>query len=416
VNLLYVCSDFGIRPNGTKGASVHLRAITEALAARGHDVRVLSPHPGPGRRHPAQRLLAGRRPASIKAVKRAGQWLSGHGYEAEFIQELRPLLYNAWVVPRAVRAVRDNGVPDAIVERLSLLTHVGMDLSREIDRPLILEVNALLSEEASRFRSLNLTTLARAMELRALESASAVVVVSEALRARVGALGVEKRKVHVVPNGADTRRFRPLRNARQWRRRLGLDDRFVIGFAGSLKVWHGVDVLLEAFAKLRALRSDVALLVVGSGPMESDLRAAAKRLRLGSSIHFTGAVEHVQVPRYLNAMDVAVAPFRDVPDFYFSPIKLFEYLAVGKAVLASRLGQIAEVIRSGENGLLCDAGDADALSDGLLRLHDDEALRERLAGAALSTARERFTWDRAAASVETVVRNVVTRRAKRRAG
>jgi len=401
VKLLYVCSDFGIRPDGTKGASVHLRAITRALCEQGHEVTLLSPHPGPGKGHPATRLLPGRCPPrqSARALQR---WLDEHGLPTAAAAELRPLLYNPWAADRAIKALRSSP-PDAVLERLCLFGCVGLDIATALRRPFIVEVNALLTQEARRFRGLELIGLAEPIESQVLSRADAVTVVSRELADLLRRSGVDEAKIRVIPNGADIERFDPNAAGGSPRRRLGLDGQFVVGFAGSLKVWHGVDLLVAAFRRLREADASARLLIVGAGPMEQQLRQTAAAEGLADSVLFTGAVDHALVPGYLSVMDVAVAPFRAVEDFYFSPIKLFEYMAAGRCVVASRLGQIGEIITDGENGLLCRPDDVDSLAAALIRTRRDADLRRRLGLAARTTVENNYTWQRAARSLSELI-------------
>ncbi|MFQ5805237.1 MAG: glycosyltransferase family 4 protein [Phycisphaerae bacterium] len=409
MRLLYVCSDFGVPPCGTKGASAHLRAITRALAEIGHEVLLLSPKEGPDGDHPAQRLLPAGCPPVNKSAKMLKRWMLERGFGDALARELRPLLYNAWVRERALTALA-GAPPDAIVERLTLLGHAGVDLAEALDAPLIVEVNALLAEEARAFRSLQLEELARLIERRVLQRADAVLVVSAALAERLAAIGISRQKVQVVPNGAHVAAFQAVPPRHVCRAALGLDSEFVVGFAGSLKVWHGVDVLLAAFGRLLAEQPTARLLIVGSGPAESTLRETAGRMGIERSVTLTGAVPHDQVPRLLRAMDVAVAPFKAMDDFYFSPIKLFEYMAAGLCVVASRLGQIQEVIEDHGNGLLCAPNDVDSLLAALRAAGRSAELRRRLGVAALETVRERYTWNHAAQATARVVRAAVERR------
>jgi len=324
MRLLYVCSDFGIKPDGTKGASIHLRAITRGLAEEGHELSLLSPHAGPDSSHPAVRLLPPGCPPAEKTGRLLKRWMEHNGYDDAVAKELRPLLYNAWVRDRALDAMAD-GAPDAIIERLSLFGHVGLDLATELNVPFIVEMNALLTEEAKRFRSLQLQALAEEMQHRVLAKADAILVVSSPLGDRLTSMGVAPEKIHVIQNGVDIRQYEALPSHVDCKARLGLNGRFVVGFSGSLKAWHGVDDLLTAFGMLFERAPNARLLIVGTGPMEAALKNAAQSMGLGEAVVFTGAVQHECVPALLRAMDVAVAPFKRVENFYFSPIKLFEY-------------------------------------------------------------------------------------------
>ncbi|MEK6797802.1 MAG: glycosyltransferase family 4 protein [Planctomycetota bacterium] len=409
MRLLYLCSDFGIDPQGAKGASVHLRSITRALADLGHEVLLLSPKGAAPIGHPAKCVLADGCASVEGTTRQLKRWLTQHAFDDEPAKELRPLLYNAFAVEPALKALSANP-PEAIIERLSLFGHVGMDLAEALGVPRVLEVNAPLAEEASRFRSLQLRDLAWAIERRSLMRADAVAVVSSALADSLAQDGVKRDKFHVIPNGADVEMFDVAGSREQTRAELGLGDRFIVGFVGSLKAWHGVDVLLEAFAGLLRREPSAMLLVVGVGPEAEELRRQADELGIGGATLFTGVVMHELVPKFLRAMDVAVAPFRNVANFYFSPIKLFEYLASGTCVVASRLGQIAEIVEDGVTGTLVNPEDPAALCDALLRLSADRAARERMATAGAALVRGRYTWDHAASALSAVIDGVVGQR------
>jgi glycosyltransferase involved in cell wall biosynthesis len=155
---------------------------------------------------------------------------------------------------------------------------------------------------------------------------------------------------------------------------------------GTLKPWHGVDTLVRAVATL----GDVHLRVVGDGPEGEGLRELAQRLGLADRVVFTGAVDPASLPAELARVHVAAAPYPE-PDGYFSPLKVFEYLAAGRPVVASRSGQLREVLTHGHDALLVPPGDQGALVAALARLRDDPVERARLAQAARRTA-SRHTW------------------------
>ena len=144
--------------------------------------------------------------------------------------------------------------------------------------------------------------------------------------------------------------------------------------------------------------------------MEAELHARAQRLGIAEATTFAGAVEHGRIPSLLRAMDVAAAPFKRVEPFYFSPIKLFEYMAAGTCVVGSRLGQIETVIDDGVNGLLAEPDDVADWHARLAKLKASSALRQRIAARADRTVRERYTWDRAAETTLGVVRDCLARR------
>jgi glycosyltransferase involved in cell wall biosynthesis len=272
-------------------------------------------------------------------------------------------------------------------------------------------VNAPLTDEEQRYRDgLAFPALARWTERRIWRRADLLVTVSRALQRHVERAGVAPGKVRLLPNAVDARLFHPdAGNERRLRRRLRLDGRFVVGFTGSFKIWHGVDVLLEAFARLHGEDSSCHLLLVGDGPMRAALERDTRRLGLEQAVTFAGAVPHDEVPGYLTVMDVAVAPYPALGDFYYSPLKLYEYMAAGRPVVASRIGQVAEVVRDGATGLLYEPGDGAELVRCLRRLRGDERLRAELAGNARIACAEN-SWSRSAARVVAWVEPLLDRK------
>jgi glycosyltransferase involved in cell wall biosynthesis len=203
---------------------------------------------------------------------------------------------------------------------------------------------------------------ASALERRILIGADLVVAVSREVRDFVLKLGVGSDRVKVLPNGVDIRRFNPQVDGGPIRRALGLEETFVIGFVGSLKAWHGVDGLLSACASL-PISLPWQLLLVGDGPERDSLAHQAGALGVFDRVTFTGSVSYDQIPAFMAAMDVVVAPYPALDDFYFSPLKLFEYMSMARPVIAAALGQIAEVVVHRQNGWLYPPGDIGALRD-----------------------------------------------------
>src|SRR3989442_93830 len=230
---------------------------------------------------------------------------------------------------------------------------------------------------------------------RAFRAASVLLAVSAEVAAWLERRGVARGRVHVIPNGVDAERFRPdVRPAAP-----GPPGSFTVGFVGSMKPWHGLDVLVEAFARLHERAPDARLLLVGDGPARAAVCADLSAPGLNGVGHWTEAVAPREVPGLLTSVDVAVAPYPQATGFYFSPLKVYEYLAAGRAVVASRVGQLETVIRHDVNGLLCPPGDAAALAAALERLRCEPALRARLGRAARATVVRKPTWDAVAARV-----------------
>jgi glycosyltransferase involved in cell wall biosynthesis len=398
MRVAYVCADFGIPLRGFKGASVHVREMVAALREHGHEVRLVSPNAGEGNPLPdGAELLEVASPPWLKKTRRLIGRAVGEAWP-RLPKEAEELIFNGPLYRRALVEL-DRFAPDVVYERYSLFNLAGLALARRLRVPHLLEVNAPLRLERARTRGLALERAARAVERVLFGHSDGLFVVSRALRDYALERGADRARLFVLPNGVDTRRFRPGASVGAVRARLGIPGGApVVGFAGSLKPWHGTDLLLEAFAAARRRHHEARLLIVGDGPEAEPLRSQARRLGLDGAALFTGAVPHDDVPELLAAMDIAVAPYRRVPDFYFSPLKLYEYMAAGLPTIASDAGDIAEVVREGENGLLVEPDDPAALGATLLRLLDDAPLRVRLGQAARHDAEGR-DWGRNAAQV-----------------
>ena len=271
--------------------------------------------------------------------------------------------------------------PDLLVERLSLFAGGGTDLARRLGVPRLVEINAPVTAERAGYQGIADVALGERLERRALEGAHAVAV-SPPLAEWARSRGVAR--VAVVPNGVDVERFAPdPERAAGVRRSLGLEGAQVVGFAGSLKPWHGVDVLLGAATHLADRRRRLRLLIVGDGPERARLEAVAAAT-LPGRVRFAGAVPSAAMPAHLAAFDVATAPYV-MPEaglgFYFSPLKVVEAMAAARVVVASRFGPIEDLLAGW--GHLVPPGDPAALAGALDAALDDPRSPELAAGARL---------------------------------
>jgi glycosyltransferase involved in cell wall biosynthesis len=365
MRIAYVCADRGISLLGDKGAAVHLRSLAAALVRHGHRVTL------------ACRRLEGANalPAGV-LVERMPDAEEEH---------------RSWLV----RLFKDSR-SQAVLERYSLSSGPGLDAARDCGLAFVLEVNAPLVDEAARYRNLQDVEVWRLRERVLLRAADRLVVVSPALHRHAIRLGVAADRVTVVPNGVDLDAFAHA-HGDEVRARYGLAGTRVIGFLGSLKPWHGVMDLVTAF---QVLPPDSRLLIVGDGPERGTIEAEAIRAQLGERVIITGAVPHDQVPSYLAAMDIAVAPYSAQPDFYFSPLKVVEYLAAGLPVVVTDQGDLAQLVAGA--GVCVKPGSVDELGYALRQLVTDQAMRSRMASAARDRAAE-FSWDAAVRRVEGVL-------------
>lgn len=367
MRLLYLSCDPGVPVLGNKGASVHVREMVRAFAALGASVLVASPRVQPEGDHlgdVAELIeIDGIRPTAHRSARSLRQSMAAQAEQ--------------------VAAIAKDRRVDAIYERLALFGASGIEAAAYLDVPHILEVNAPLSEEALRFRSLPHSDEAFRTEARVCASTDHAFAVSEAMAARLVRGGVAPSKVTVAPNGVDPAKF----EHRQQRARRG--SRFILGFAGSLKPWHGVSVLLEAFARARRARPSMRLEIIGTGPDRATVAAARVPAR---TLTDHGALPHAAAVNLMATWDVGVAPFLPMPDFYFSPLKVVEYMAAGICAVASDLGQIRTLLGDGDRGVLVEPGNADALAEAVVELVDDRARAAQLGSRARAFALQSLTW------------------------
>ena len=289
---------------------------------------------------------------------------------------------------------------DFIYQRYNRFNWSGVLLSAQSGLPLALEFNGSEVWISKRWDPIGLLWLLKRFEMLNLRAADLVFVVSEVERRNLIEAGVSPTKITVNPNGVDTDRFRPNCGGRETRRALGLDAQTVIGFVGTFGPWHGAPILAEAAKRVAFTEPGCHFVFVGNGEQRAQTETILKDSVVKAT--FTGRISHEKVPAYLDACDVLASPHvssTDGSEFFGSPTKLFEYLAMGKGIVASRLGQVGQVVIDGENGLLVEPGDAEGLARAIETLASDRELRARLGAAARSTAIERFTWRHNAARV-----------------
>lgn len=398
MKILYLCSDLGIPVLGRKGASVHVRELVAAFVRAGHSVVVAapllnkSPWEKPARLDVQLLQLEPRTDAlaAVFAVKAFNETL---GVENSLPGELRRILYKEELKLQLKRRF-ESDPPDFIYERASLYGTAGVLLARELNLPLIIELNAPLALEQSAYRATGLGELAAQAERWMLLRADAVLVVSAPLRDHVISLGIEPSRLHVIPNGVNVTLFRPGPPDLEVRAHWGLREGPVLGYVGGLRPWHGVEALPMLLDQLAPQYRGLRLVIVGDGPLRSEMERDLQKLGLTRCVVFTGALPHEEVPKLIRQFDVALAPYPRLDhSFYFSPLKLFEYMACGIPVVAARIGQIAEVVRDGETGLLYPPGELDALAEACERLLADSSLRQRLGQAAVELIHDHYTWD-----------------------
>ena len=301
-----------------------------------------------------------------------------------------------------------------IHERFNLLALGGVWASKSLGIPLVLEVNADLLAQ----RKLKGTPERGLRRLFAIwatrvcfHAATKIICISEGLKDHLrSAWNIEDNKLVVLPCAADVDAFGQMHNSESVRRALGLTAEPVVMWVGGFYPWHDLDLLLKSFILVLQRRSNARLVLVGDGPTRALVEQTVEQNGLGQSVIFTGAVPHTRVPDMLSIADVAVVPSSSVSagrGGTGTPLKLFEYMAAGKAIVATALSEAAEVIRHGHDGLLVEAGSVDKFAQAVLALLGDPLTRERLGKNARRRAVEQYSWEEYTRRLEEIYFNAL---------
>lgn len=383
--------------------ALHIQAVVQAFQRRGHQVRLLAVREGVPQ---VTEDLNTWTPVSVPALpgafdlaEKGLRWVQGR----LGLPYLR--FFASYRFSRACQAAFASF--DVLYERFWFNGYGGLLAARRLGIPLVYEVNGDLPAEyeqlgirLTRFQWAAIHRITRWMFTRA----ARLVTVSEPLRRRtVERWGLPPDQVAVVPNGARMDLFAGERPGGEDGLAGPLKGHPAVIFVGSFKPWHGLDLLVQAFASLASSRPEARLVFVGDGPKREDLQAQVSSLGLAQQVIFTGAVPQAEVADLLSAAQVAVVNPRVSPASQSqSPLKLFEYMAAGKAIVAPLTPNLDAILEHGRTAILVPPDDPEALAAALSELLEDADLRSRLGSAARQQALERHSWDAAAEKLEKI--------------
>lgn len=365
------------------GAASHKAGFCKGLQAAGHIPVVLASQDVPGLARVVKDYHVLPEPALPKGVP----------------VTIRVLANNITFLRQACRRLK-SAPPDLVCQRQNQMNYSGVLLSRWLKVPFILEYNSPANWKSA---ALNRAKLVQGMISRFIErinliAADRIMVVSDVLKQQLIERGVKPGKLVVNPNGADADHFRPDLDPRPARQRLQLNGKIVVGFAGhhnSNNLWHGTKYLALAVRKVADRRNDVQFLIIGDQGVEDLVTPILEADGTRRFVTFARSIPHPEMPGYYAACDLLVSPHVHMADgstFFGSPIKIFEYMAMGKPIVASGIGQLAELLKNGGNALLTNPGDVAGIAEAILTLAADPDLRQRLGAAARETCLNRCTW------------------------
>jgi glycosyltransferase involved in cell wall biosynthesis len=364
------------------GQYVHIEEIVDALTSLGHEIHMVAP-----------------RMTELSAFGSSGGVVSKlKAHLPKALYEIIEYSYSFFAFVKVLWAIWVFR-PDVVYERYNLLFTGGIWAAKLCKIPILLEVNSPLYEEREEYGGIALKRLARWSEYYAWRNADVVLPVTHVLAEFIKRAGVPDKRISVIPNGVDTSRFNP---ALFTERLPELKGKCVIGFVGFCREWHHLDKVMSSLSSLK--RDDIIFLLVGDGPVLSDLKELAKELKFEKQFISTGLVSRKEMPYWISQIDIALQP---AVTPWASPLKLLEYLAMGKAVLADDSANIKELLTDDYNAVLFESGNLDDMSNKLVELVvDSKRVFELSKNSAKSISDNSLTWRSNAEKIVALHNNV----------
>jgi len=361
------------------GQYVHVEELTNALKKLGHEIIMVGP----------------------KVVEQK-EFGSDGGFVAKLKKNLPSALYEilefcySFIAFAKLAAATIRHKPDGFYERYNLFMPAGIWIKKIFKLPMLLEVNAPLFDERTKYNGIKLKKLAKWSENYTWRNADYVLPVTRVLAEIIKKhANVPEERIRVIPNGIDPEKFKNVPTTEDAKKRLGLDGKFILGFTGFVREWHRLDLVVDVLADTR-LEENMHFLIVGAGPVIEFLEQRAIKLGVHQKMTVTGIINRDSIADYIAAFDIALQP--DVVD-YASPLKLFEYLALGKPVIAPQKDNIREIIEHKVNGMLILFENVN-LIQAITRIKNDTLFSASISQEAKHTITvKKLTWENNAAKV-----------------
>lgn len=315
-------------------------------------------------------------------------------YFKKYLHEPSQLLKNRRWIKQELEILEEEK-PDLVISRLASYCYSPLRVSKLTGIPYLIEADSPASYEKIVFQKFFRSTkwLLYWIEKKEIMAGRAAFTVSNQIKEYFVDHGIPPEFMHVIPNGADPDRFRPDIPCDDVKRKYDLYDHTVLGFVGSFIYWHGIENLTNIIDKTLNVYKEAKFLMVGEGgPMKPVLEKFIADNKLQDRAILTGFVSHEDIPKYIAAMDIVLAPYPQLDFFYYSPVKIYEYMACGKPVVTTRIGQIAEIIEHRQNGFLTEPDNIENIEVIIHELMREPELREKTGSAARRDVLEKFTW------------------------
>lgn len=393
MKILYLCGDRGIHLNKPNGAASHLLSLTRAFQELGHELLILTPCSKQmsgklsslgevSQPHVFDFLLNNVSETPLQPLIRATS--SNTTSNKKLIAALGHI-WNNVMIENALEMYIPRFMPDIIFELYSPSCLAGLAIASKYEIPHVLNVHSPLAWEGIVYRSDPLPEASQFLEAVLFNSSKTIITNSTQMKDLICSSGVDPDRIHSVTNGVDINLFKPTGKMA----RIPNNGEIVISFNGSLKKWHGIDTLVKAFELLSG-DPKYHLLIIGDGPERHIIRDVSKKFP--SRVTHTGLVPLDSVPSWLRSSHITLAPYPSIKPFYFSPLKILDGMACGVPVIASRIGQISEIITDHETGLLVSPGDPQELASMIRYLGDNEQLRTDISSNAITLVNKSYSW------------------------
>ncbi len=353
------------RTLGDGAEGIHIQSIVNQLKELGHEVRVVS-------------LVGENTEFRSSQEAKESKWDKIKAVIPKPVYELAEIAYNLKGKAMLMSAIKEFK-PDIIYDRYAHFSFSALWAASKTNVPLILEVNSPYSIQKRQWEKIYFPGLSEMGERKIFNKAPHIIVVSSPLKKIVMEYGVPEEKITVLPNGTDVERFNPALDVSNLRKELNIEGKTVIGFVGILRRWHNIDKLIDILEEVDLKKQNAVMLFLGDGPSYQELKEYNDEKGNTETIKFLGRIAHSEIQRYVALMDIAVSPHATP---YSSPMKILEYMAMEKAVLAPDMPNITDLIEHSKTGVLFKSDDANALKKELVELIQDSGLRENLGRAA----------------------------------